>query len=976
MRALLERLIAIAERFPRDYCPNHRALLARLHEAKTDGDQNREFQRQWSEFAKDILATPQWLDLMFPPHIVTTELLVRAKQLAGGKYLPTWHKHQNDLTAWIEKNLDPLNTSSALWALIDDLSNGDPHASGHFQFLSRYYIFKDILTGYLVDERLKPVQKAIFSQYALQRHNWKNSYAADYPYQGLSRLGIAGCKPAEERLSRYALDEYLRDTDYILDIGSNNGFLSLLLGEHCGRVTGIEYNPYLVSVAEIAQRSLAVGNVDFLVGDFVEFDANQKFDAVLSLANHCTIDGNLSMGFEGYIAKVFSLLKPGGYLFFESHNVFGPGSGAPGDDGDLDAKFDIAERYFEVLKYKMTPAFVPFGDIDKLFVILRRRDSYLAGAKRTFSLDRAKTAYVYVGCSSLPNERQEVDTGVAECASLPASAASADAKSIAPQPDTLDTPSLGMTEKEEMALLATEQQRLEDALALIETGRNAEAIESLTRLTNAGSVRPDVYRTLGLLHEAGGDAQLAIKHLQIAASLELAGTEALRDLVRLYIDQCEYGKAIGCLALIVQQDGPSEALVDVITQLLSSVPANAIDLAWLSPEVQLARDELARVTAEYRQLATKPAPEQRTPPIGQAPRILATDRRIAFLIHAEELLNHFRSVCQLLRPGSFVFLIHANGHESAQIAEAIGREGWHSMTTADVLRDGRRFRALVSNHPVSFDEPPLIKRLADINIRFMYAAGKSGWNLREWNQLYDVILCYGPYHAERFLASTNAVVFEMGYPRFDSFFDGSFDRPRLAESLRCDPRRQTVVWLPTWHDLSTVGLYDEAIARLGSRFNILVKVHPLMAASEPGKVDALERLGFNCVIRNAMDNVALYSLADYVLCDYGGPAFGAIYTDRNLLLLNIADAPSNELLGDDSTEMLIRRSIVNVDRTRVDQIDHLLADEQIWAAQRAERARLRRMFFAPYFGYSSRMAATILEHIERIPGREGIKNSW
>ena len=540
-----------------------------------------------------------------------------------------------------------------------------------------------------------------------------------------------------------------------------------------------------------------------------------------------------------------------------------------------------------------------------------------------------------------------------------------------------------MNAEERRSVLANEPYLFEQAAALAEKNKLAEAIELLTQLTEAGSVRPDVYRMLGLLHEAGGKPQAAIKHLQAAVALEIAGTEGLRDLVRLYIDQREYGKALGCLALIVQQDGPSEELIDVVGQLLANLPANALDLDWLSPDLPMQRNELERLKDENHRLALMqtvpkagPASTPETKQAKTSRRFPGTDRRLAFLIHAEELLNHYRSVCQLLHPGSFVFLIHGNESESAQIADVIARDGWHSMTTADVLNDGRRFRALVSNHPVSFDEPPLIKRLADINIRFMYAAGKSGWNMREWNQLYDAILCYGPYHAERFRACTDATVFEMGYPRFDSFFDGSFDRPRLVESLGCDPHRQTVVWLPTWHDLSTVGLYDEAMAGLGDRFNVVVKVHPLMAASEPGKVDALAALGFNCVIRDAMDNVALYRLADYVVCDYGGPAFGAIYTDRNLLLLNIAEAQHNELLGDDSTELLIRQSILNVDRTQADQIGRLLVDESVWAAQRDERARLRRVFFAPYFGYSSRMAATILENIERIPRREAVKNPW
>src|SRR5439155_7920490 len=101
-----------------------------------------------------------------------------------------------------------------------------------------------------------------------------------------------------------------------------------------------------VAIANIATEYLGAANASFIPGDFVDFETSKRYDAVCSLANHCTIDGNLSIDFEQYIAKLFSLLKPGGLLFFESHNVFGSGAGGAGDDGDLDAKFDIAERYF------------------------------------------------------------------------------------------------------------------------------------------------------------------------------------------------------------------------------------------------------------------------------------------------------------------------------------------------------------------------------------------------------------------------------------------------------------------------------------------------------------------------------------------------------------------------------------------------------------------------------------------------------
>lgn len=118
--------------------------------------------------------------------------------------------------------------------------------------------------------------------------------------------------------------------------------------------------------------------------------------------NHCEavwrvlvehIDQRMAMDFETYVAKLFRLLRPNGWLFFESHNVFGPGTGGPGDDGDLDRKFDIMERYFEPVDACMHRSFVPAHDIDKLFVRLRRRATYTPDIQRSFSLAQARTHY-------------------------------------------------------------------------------------------------------------------------------------------------------------------------------------------------------------------------------------------------------------------------------------------------------------------------------------------------------------------------------------------------------------------------------------------------------------------------------------------------------------------------------------------------------------------------------------------------------
>lgn len=396
---LLDRLIDIVERFPRDYEEPHRRLVACFNDFRSDPANGQErFTSVWADLTGDILTTPQWVSFLFPEQCREhPELSVLIRKAHNAPYCPPEiaQATANAVGEWVSDNANPDNPAGLINILLEDLTARNPADGPPFQFVSRYYCFKDLLYGYFLDAGWKHAHRAIFRQLYLQRLGWQRSYIFDYPYQGLSRLGIGGAKPSEERLARYAIDDCLRGGDRILDIGSNCGFFSIAIAERVGRVEGIEFNPYLVSVANQARDFLGVENASFSLGDFEEFEPAGCYDAVFSLANHCTIDGNLNMGFEDYIAKVYALLHSGGYLFFESHNVFGPGKGTPGDDGDLDRKFEIVERYFEVVRHRMLPAFVPAHDIDKLFVVLRRRPSYQENAKRTFSLAEAKKRYAY-----------------------------------------------------------------------------------------------------------------------------------------------------------------------------------------------------------------------------------------------------------------------------------------------------------------------------------------------------------------------------------------------------------------------------------------------------------------------------------------------------------------------------------------------------------------------------------------------------
>ena len=339
---------------------------------------------------------------------------------------------------------------------------------------------------------------------------------------------------------------------------------------------------------------------------------------------------------------------------------------------------------------------------------------------------------------------------------------------------------------------------------------------------------------------------------------------------------------------------------------------------------------------------------------------MLVDDRIGFLVHTWEIANHYKNVWRLLPPESFDIVLYGDADTSEGLPADCTPWKTNLVSAKVTLAAKQRYKILVSPHPIDPAGPtPLIKMLGEINVRFLYAAGKFGWNMREWNQLYDVIMCFGPYHAAQFARICAARVVEMGYPRFDPYFTNPFDREATLSRFGCDPTKKTVVWLPTWLELSSIGWFDEEVSTLSRTYNVVVKVHPLMPGSEPERVQALLRHPFTHVITDATDNLPLYQMADYMLFDYGGPPFAGIYTDKKMLLLNVPNADLDELAGANSPDIQLRKHIVSVQHTEK-CIVSLLEDDSHWEAQQDVRRKLRDTYFAPFYGTSSNVAADFL----------------
>lgn len=331
--------------------------------------------------------------------------------------------------------------------------------------------------------------------------------------------------------------------------------------------------------------------------------------------------------------------------------------------------------------------------------------------------------------------------------------------------------------------------------------------------------------------------------------------------------------------------------------------------------------------------------------------------RAALVIPDLEMLNHYKNILlNMPRESTCVLGSWDTPEETDKVVAFARAQGYEAMSPKRAYESGMKFAVMVTHHPMIFKNQKKLVDLAETHVRMMYGLGKSGWNFQPWNKMYHTVLCWGPYHAEMMARYPDIQLKQIGYPRFDAYFDGSLNREKILQELGCDPEKPVVTWLPTWSNMSSVKHYSDAIAALKDDYNLLVKLHP-GTYGEPDSMEALRQHGIPLLSDRSINNVQMFYVTDYVLADYGGSPFGAIYTGKKLLLLNVDDAAAHNTMGEDSLDLKIREWVLNIDADKRFDIPKILADDTVWDSQLSHYEAARAHFFAPNYGTSSRVAA-------------------
>ncbi len=364
--------------------------------------------------------------------------------------------------------------------------------------------------------------------------------------------------------------------------------------------------------------------------------------------------------------------------------------------------------------------------------------------------------------------------------------------------------------------------------------------------------------------------------------------------------------------------------------------------------------------------------------------------RLAFMIYGEDALFHYLPILRWLDPKQVDLVVYNRSQEIClHLPTRLRKLPFNWCWGEELIQQLTGYRWLVSTHhyfskqmPVTLPDGSssvywgaLPRMLGHYNFRLMYGLGYDGWNFGEWNSIYDAFLCFGPHQRQQFQTKGfKGKAVEIGYPRYDAYFNQKFDPKPWQAYFGCDPNKQTLIWFTTTPEyFSTLAYYAEAVSALSKDYNVLVKPHPFSWERIPLQQEFLAHLPFTAVIREDINTLTLYQLADMVLSDYGGTSFSSLYTDKPLLLLDHPKYPgqANKNLEDSDTDAWLRQYLRHISPEDIPSLTRIIADTAYWQSQKNTRSWLRDQLFTPNYGQSGQTAARLLSQPDKLVARDG-----
>ena len=171
-------------------------------------------------------------------------------------------------------------------------------------------------------------------------------------------------------------------------------------------------------------------------------------------------------------------------------------------------------------------------------------------------------------------------------------------------------------------------------------------------------------------------------------------------------------------------------------------------------------------------------------------------------------------------------------------------------------------------------------------VRVMYGHAKDAYDFGPWLADYDLALNYGSYSQK--LSSNFVPGMIVGNPKFDDWISNE-NVPVQIPGL--NPRKNTVLYLPTHGNLSSLEWFLPVAADIASKYNLIIKPHHFTVNLEPARKKILESFSKAgaILIDDFSDTLPVIRIADAILLDNSGAIFEAVLARKPVVLFDFLD---------------------------------------------------------------------------------------
>ena len=361
--------------------------------------------------------------------------------------------------------------------------------------------------------------------------------------------------------------------------------------------------------------------------------------------------------------------------------------------------------------------------------------------------------------------------------------------------------------------------------------------------------------------------------------------------------------------------------------------------------------------------------------------------KIAFYITEEYLFDHYINIIQKLKTNSFeiIFSNKFRQNKYIKLIDKIKSYGWNIVFLNDVLYK-YKYKILITHLYLGGDtiikETLLIKlklffikllkkiglnffksskeqffqkKLGFYNIKFMYGVDINLNDNNKYNHVFDEFFCHGPRDAKIIKKKFKGMIFEMGYPRYDNYFrdlDNKEKKNDLLIKYSCSKKKPTILWIcTTSRFFSTIVTYEKYIEKLTDKYNVILRPHPMEIDPKRKRFnqkvyDIVQSKKFLVNDNPSQNMTELYLISDFVLCDYGGSLFSALYCNKSILLMNHQNMLMDKSIND-STSVEIRYYLPSINEEDCNNYFFKKVDDILSSSQNLIKIKEARKF---YFG--------------------------